>query len=356
MFVLFRRTNRRGRTRNDGKANLLITLDNNPPQRLPLNLEGWTNQELRQQFRMSQVLVNSSKDGNHTLNMKLERNDAMDVPVTFALDYIRFTPSALNANSGGSTPPRPDITPDSTSTQTTEASPATSARDDSSTTATSTLTTTVIPTVLPTLTPTPASESAATTTKGKSDVGKIVGPVVGLVLAVIALVTILLCWRQRRIRRQKRLKGSIRPFRPVMFDRRWQEPRFSFYRPESLEEKAPSPILPLYRTDSGPQPEIEKPPLALSTPPRRVSIARASLDSVAPFLELPFKGPAAGGANRSSYQHQSFFTDSSFSAHPQSVFISNEVKTQESKKPFVSISSTIESMADPPPRKNSDKF
>ncbi|KAJ3526285.1 hypothetical protein NMY22_g10225 [Coprinellus aureogranulatus] len=327
MFVFFRRTNNRGRTRNDGKANLVFKLDDNEPQRLPLTLEGWTNQELRQKFRMSQFLVNSPKEGNHTLNIQLARDDAIDVPVTFALDYIRFTPSSTNVNTGGSAP-RPSITPDPIPPEipvTTEVTSATLALDETST-----------------LIPTPSSESASSgAAKGKTDVGKIVGPVVGLFLAVIALVTLLLCWRQRRIKKHQRIKRSIRPFRPVMFDRYWQsqEPRFSYYRPETTEKGATT-VLPLY--SSGQQEEIEKPRLSVSPPPRRVSIARASLDSVPPFLELPSQLTLA---KRLSNQHHSFFTDSSFSAHPQS--FANETKDPASRKPFVSISSMIEPLPDP---------
>ena len=194
------------------------------------------------------------------------------------------------------------------------------------------------------LTASPSPESTLTPSKPKSEIAKIAGPIAGLVLALIMLVVLLFCWRRRHLRKQ-RLKCSIRQFRPVMFDRSWHEPPFSYYRPDSVE-KPPVTILPLFRSDQ--QEElIGKPPLSRSPPPRRVSIARASFDADTPLVEPPAQRPTA--VDRSSYQRRSFFTESSFSAHPQS-YISTDRKNPPSKRPFVSISSTIESLANPPTR------
>jgi hypothetical protein len=91
-FIFFRRTDERGRTRDDGQSNLFLSLDNGDRQRLPLTLERWESRELQQQYRIFDFRVSSAQPGNHTLNIQFTRNDAMDVPVTVALDSIRFKP------------------------------------------------------------------------------------------------------------------------------------------------------------------------------------------------------------------------------------------------------------------------
>lgn len=94
MLILFRRTDTRGQTRDDGKSNIFVTLDGDrrSSQRLALTLDGWTDEELKQQFRFQPFFIDSPIEGNHSLKIQFLRENAMEVPVTFGLDYIRFTP------------------------------------------------------------------------------------------------------------------------------------------------------------------------------------------------------------------------------------------------------------------------
>ncbi|KAF6766420.1 hypothetical protein DFP72DRAFT_866451 [Ephemerocybe angulata] len=274
MFIFFRRTDGKGQTRDDGKSSILLSLDNKPPQRLPLTLEGWTSQELQQKYRFSQFLVDSPTEGDHTLNIQLARDNAMESPVTFALDYIRFTPMlSASPSPGGSTSTRVVPAPSNSPPTTPSKSPPVTTESNSQTsTTTSTAASPSTPSLSETATST-ASSGSTTGSTSKPSVSKIVGPVVGLVLAVLALALALLCWRQRRRKKHLRLKASIRPFKPVLFDSYYQKPTYAFYRGDDDVEKRPREF------HGNEHSNVEKPSPTFPPFSQRVSIRSTSIDS-----------------------------------------------------------------------------
>ncbi|KAJ2928929.1 hypothetical protein H1R20_g8337, partial [Candolleomyces eurysporus] len=211
-----------------------FSVDKGDRQRLPLTLDRWESRELQQQYRIFPFRAPSTEPGNHTLNIQFTRNDAMDVPVTVALDSIRFKP--LSSNSGSD---------DKSSTQSQADSGTAPTQDDTGT----------VPTQDPAASPTdtgsatPASSQSGDTSgqSGRTiNIAKIVAPVVAIILLLLLLIGILLCWRRRQIKKHRRLKASIRAFQPVPFDPYPHKHPYPFYQPQDTEVEKPAPIVPAY--------------------------------------------------------------------------------------------------------------